>query len=362
MSSTGTFSGYMVGKLTFLCFLFIYHTVSSMDPHDSIPIENGGLDVRVTLRINKIYDINTIDESYKIDGYLIYSWKDPKLTLGTGVEAEPIVVFENDRAEDAINSYPAEMGGKKLEVPSLEFINIHGTKAVQNRRIFIDRTKDSIEYKERFFGTFGTTMDYRKFPFDEQCFVIIIESFGYNKEKLQFATPTLTLSDELNDFQDWTIEHAEENVLTQQYFKPLRVDFSRIEFVVKAKRKPDYYLWQVLLPLVIIILASFSIFWFSDFGTQIGVGFTLMLTVVAFNFYSTTILPKLPYNTYIENVIIVGYFIILLGILSAVVNHRLNLKSKKGAKNRLFKSLRIVLPLTFFITMIILYFVNIKFD
>ncbi len=44
--------------------------------------------------------------------------------------------------------------------------------------------------------------------------------------------------------------------------------------------------------------------------TQLEIGFTLMLTVVAFNFYSASILPKLPYQTFIETAIIVGYVFI----------------------------------------------------
>lgn len=33
------------------------------------------LEVSVNLRINKIYNINSVNETYQIDGYFMYSWK-----------------------------------------------------------------------------------------------------------------------------------------------------------------------------------------------------------------------------------------------------------------------------------------------
>jgi hypothetical protein len=58
-----------------------------------------------------------------------------------------------------------------------------------------------------------------------------------------------------------------------------------------------------------IVVASWIVFWISDFGNQLGTAFTLLLTVVAFNFYASTLLPRLPYNTFIEIAIISGYVI-----------------------------------------------------
>jgi hypothetical protein len=103
-------------------------------------------------------------------------------------------------------------------------------------------------------------------------------------------------------------------------------------------------------------MASFVIFWIRDFGTQIGVGFTLMLTVVAFNFYATSILPELPYQTFIETIIIVGYVFIFLGILAVIINYRLYDDRENQGNNILMRILRYLFPLTFFCSMV--YFVS----
>lgn len=45
-----------------------------ISPPANLPVE-----VSVDLYINKIYNINTVDETYQIDGYLEYSWVDERL-------------------------------------------------------------------------------------------------------------------------------------------------------------------------------------------------------------------------------------------------------------------------------------------
>ena len=162
-------------------------------------------------------------------------------------------------------------------------------------------------------------MNYRKFPFDSQNYQVVIEAFSYGSKKVVFKNPKLFLEQDHKKYlgEDWQFQNSDARIETKLYkymddnINSEKNVYSRVIFEVKAKRLPGYYQWQVLFPLLIIILASFAIFWIKEFGSQIGVGFTLMLTVVAFNFYSASILPKLPYNTFIEYVIIVGYIFIL---------------------------------------------------
>jgi hypothetical protein len=127
-----------------------------------------------------------------------------------------------------------------------------------------------------------------------------------------------------------------------------------LTFQIDANRKSSYYLWQVLFPVIIIILAFFSIFWIKDFGTQIGVGFTLMLTVVAFNFYSSSILPILLCSTFIEYVILIGYIFVFLCIIAVIINHRINDADEKKDKIPLLKYFRSLFLLLYVLIIAIL--------
>lgn len=316
--------------------------------------EDEPLEVSVKLRINKIYNINSVNETYQIDGYFIYAWKSEDVkTYFKDTDAKS-AIFENEKARELING--------NLWVPTFELINVHGSRETPNIRVEI-YSNGMIEYEERFFATCSTNMDFTKFPFDTQTYQVSVEAFSYGLEKIVFKDPKLFLEDDHSNYlgEDWKFLESDANVVVKKYrymhnnTNAAKNEYSRAVFEVKAKRLSGYYQWQVLFPLLIIILASFSIFWIKEFGSQIGVGFTLMLTVVAFNFYSASILPKLPYNTFIEYVIIVGYIFIFLGILAVIINHRINGIDNKEEKIPLLKHFRYIFPLVYGIIMIVLY-------
>ena len=336
-----------------LVLFFLFFNLKTFSENENLifPPENLPVEISVDLYINKIYNINTVDETYQIDGYLEYSWVDERLKLNGADSISGPRLYENDRAREFINT--------KIWFPTIEIMNVQGEidKPGISIEIFPDGT---IIYDERFFGTFRTYMNFRDFPFDEQSFKVRVEAFSYDKNSLVFINPTLFFETQNNSFvEKWNITGMTAKISAHPYPEnnPENPHYSRAEFEIKAKRLTGYYLWQVLFPLFIIIMASFVIFWIKDFGTQIGIGFTLMLTVVAFNFYSASILPELPYQTFIETIIIVGYVFIFLGIIAVIINYRIYGDKENPGNNILMRILRYLFPLTFFIAWFILFLV-----
>jgi hypothetical protein len=319
------------------------------------PANDESLQVSVNIHINNIYNINTVNETYQVDGYLIYKWLDERMRFTPDSILEDPQIYINDRARTLIT--------KKIWFPSCEFVNVQGSKASPNIRIEIS-SDGNILYAERFFETFFSNMNFRSFPFDNQYFNIVIETWGYNNKKVVLVNPQLFPKLNDNDYcqviDKWQINSMNADICVKVYDHLGNADkdsrtWSRVEFKINAQRMAGYFIWQVFLPLFIIIVASFVIFWIRDFGIQIGVSFSLMLTVVAFNFYSASILPKLPYNTYIESVIILGYVFIFLGIIAVIINYRLNLSRKLAKKDKLLNLYRYIFPVVYIISMIWLY-------
>lgn len=350
--------------LTVLAILIVSQSFSNVQQKIIQASENERLEVNVRLHVNKIYNLNSVDETYQIDGYILYSWHDKNVDewykkhiwLNPNDSLSNSIIYENERADELIKN--------EINIPAFELMNVHEGRETTNKRIelFAD---GSIEYEERFFATFNSVMNFRSFPFDTQKYLIEIEAFSYDTTKLIFTEANL-FPKPLGDNrlgEDWKIINQNDTITPDPY--PYLQDsahkesyYSKVTFTIEAQRLPGYYVWQVLFPLIIIILASFTIFWIDEFSTQIGVGFTLMLTVVAFNFYSASILPKLPYNTFIEYVIIVGYIFIFLSILSVII---VNSLGKKKDKIRLLKYFRYVFPLAYAVIMTTLYLKSIAF-
>lgn len=350
-----SFSRYIPHLL--LCFLIVCNSLFAFPVNDNvkyIPTDDEPLEVSVTIHISNIYDINTVNETYKIDGYLVYRWLDERMKFMLDSLKDDPQVYINDRARTFIE--------EQLWFPSCELINVQGSRSNTNIRVEVN-SDGNIMYTERFFETFFSNMNFRSFPFDNQYFNIVMEPWGYNNRKVVLVNPQLfpKMKDSDHLIDKWQIDTMSVHSYEKIYDHIGSVDddsntWSRLKFEVRAQRMAGYFIWQVLLPLLFIIVASFVIFWIKDFSIQIGISFSLLLTVVAFNFYSASILPKLPYNTYIESVIILGYVFIFMGIIAVIINYRLNLSTKLLKNDHLLKFFRYMFPIVFLISMILLFY------
>lgn len=337
--------------LSIILFIGIYSPRINASQNLQPPFIDQPLEMQVSFFINKMYNINSVNETYQVDGYLEFVWMDERIR---NLEDEPLtrpVIYENDRARDMIK--------EKIWVPAFELMNVQGSRDIANLSIEL-HPSGKVVYDERFVATFSTEMNFRAFPFDKQIFNVILEPFAYDMRYVVFTDPKIFPElDESQDLLDtWIIDRIEPRLTTEVYDNPEdpnnpELTYSKVVFEVEASRMTGYYLWQVLFPLFIIIMASFVIFWINDFGTQLGVGFTLMLTVVAFNFYSASILPQLPYQTFIETIIIIGYVFIFMGILAVIVNSRLYGKTEKSQNSPLLCTLRYLFPLLFIIAILL---------
>jgi hypothetical protein len=317
------------------------------------PPEGGPLQVDARININKIYNIDTVNETYQVDGYLVFIWKDERLRFDPAEAHCDPVVHKDQGVEKCLEN--------DFWYPCCELVNVQGSRDRSHMRLEI-YSDGKILYTERFFGTFFADMDFRRFPFDSQTFQVVLEPWGLNQKVLKFSSAEIfpALENGKDLISKWDVESIS-CTITNKVYDHLQGEtvadatWSRVVFEVNADRKVGYFVWQVLLPLFIIIFSSFFIFWINDFSIQIGIGFSLMLTVAAFNFFSASILPKLPYNTFIESIITAGYIFIFFGILCIVINGKLEDSGKDKRKNKLVCIYRYAFPVLFFVTILTLY-------
>lgn len=315
----------------------------------SIPIYAENI-VNVSISINKIYGINTIDQTYKIDGYLVASWQDDSNPLKPKTGQS---IYENQSADSIISN-------NKIWFPAFEFINTVGKQQTANKRLIFSST-GGITYNERFQGTFSTEMDFRRFPFDDQNFEIIMEPFSYEKNQLSFGKAHVFLEEPDNKtLSEWEIKGKPKATINEHVYHHLddaeSTFFSRLTISIEAQRKADYYLWQFILPLSIILAASWSVFWITGFPERLSTSFTMMLTVVAYTFYTSNILPRLPYTTFIQRMIIMGYLSIFASIL--IIIFVKVLKENKHKADNIIRYCRYIFPGFYLLSIFIMARVN----
>jgi len=281
------------------------------------PVKDLPIDVRLALNINKIYDIRPVDESFNIDAYLGANWLDPR--AGELVPAGKTYITLEDSHVDEWHEH--------VWIPSLEIINILGPKDISNKRLVI--YKDGrVFYNERFNATLQSSMNFRKFPFDTQKLQIMIEPFSYSASKMVFSEHSQVFPTENSAWPmlEWhALERAcQVGEAEYEYLADSTAEkkFTQFAFALTVERIPGYFLLQIFLPLAVIMLCAWSIFFVKDGATQLSLISTLMLTVYAFNFFITDSIPKLPYGTFLGKIIIISFISIFLQLIVHLVELR----------------------------------------
>lgn len=337
----------LIGVLLALC-TTLAHAGSPSTPSPSL---EGPVVVDVSIAINKIYEVESVDETYVIDGYLLLGWQDSRLARpGDADRSEPIR-YENAGVDDVL--------GTEIWWPNIEFINIVGGRSTPSRRLMIS-ADGRVVYHERFYATFFTDMDFHRYPFDGQSFDIHIESFSYDSRTVEFSTHEGSESQPVSDSWDLatpkistTIEHYPDIDAMLQMAGSSGY-YSRYSVTIGGRRKSGYFIWQFFFPLFLIIGTSCSVFWMSELSDRLSTAFTLMLTVVAFNFYVTNLLPPLPYNTLIEVVITSGYLEITTSIVLIIAAHVLENNGKAIRARQLLATSRWLMPASYLLTLIVI--------
>ncbi|MDO8345581.1 MAG: hypothetical protein Q7T48_20425 [Cellvibrio sp.] len=281
------------------------------------PVKDLPIEVRLALNINKIYDIRPVDESFNVDAYLGANWLDPR--AGKLVPENKTYITLEDSHVDEWHEH--------VWIPSLEIINILGPKDISNKRLII--YKDGrVFYNERFNATLQSSMNFRKFPFDTQKLQIMIEPFSYSASKMVFSPESRIYPTEHNAWPmlEWrALERAcQIGEAEYEYLADSTAEkkFTQFAFSLTVERIPGYFLLQIFLPLAVIMLCAWSIFFVKDGATQLSLISTLMLTVYAFNFFITDSIPKLPYGTFLGKIIIISFISIFLQLIAHLVELR----------------------------------------
>ena len=94
-------------------------------------------------------------------------------------------IYENERATEVLKT--------EVWAPIFEIINDQGGRQTPNVRIEIFED-NKVTYRERFFGTFSSNMNFKNFPYDSQTFVIAIEAYSYSAGELIFINKGLFLN------------------------------------------------------------------------------------------------------------------------------------------------------------------------
>ena len=212
----------------------------------------------------------------------------------------------------------------------------------------------TVIYRQLFAGSFAQRLDLRAFPFDQHRFGAHFLIVGYRPEEIQFipdealvaaglpqgaGIATLTLA-------DWKVDAPA--ALTQPYQTAPGLQIAGYAFEFHATRLSQYYLLKVILPLLLIVMMSWTVFWIdpTNGGPQISVAVTSMLTLIAYRFSIGSEVPRLPYLTRLDAFILASSLLVFLSLIEVMLTIRLATDNRTDLA-RIIDRCRIFFPLVF---------------
>ncbi len=292
--------------------------------------------VEIGLYLIDITSLDQREETFGIELDVVTRWKDPRRGFDPEIEGVDRLVFR----QDAARNLSAEGWW-----PELFITNTVGQMGMGMRRstVYPDGT---VMNRARIEATLRAPLDFRGFPFDNQVLPIHVESYGFPSDEL-----VLEIEEDFSGFDpefempEWDLTGAD-GVISDQLRVQEGRDFSHLLATLEVKRMSGYYLWKVLLPLIVITMISWVVFWMSDdfLGRRAGVSATGMLTVIAYQFVIADSLPRFPYLTVLDRILLITLVFIAMTMLVNLVTSRMD----QDGRFRFDRSCRLVFPLSYF--------------
>ncbi|CAB1454738.1 unnamed protein product [Pleuronectes platessa] len=246
--------------------------------------DNHGPPVNVTCNIfiNSFGSIAETTMDYRVNIFLRQKWNDPRLAY-------------SKYPDSSLDLDPSMLDS--IWKPDLFFANEKGANfhdvTTDNKllRIFKDGT---VLYSIRLTLILSCPMDLKNFPMDVQTCTMQLESFGYTMNDLVFewlADGAVQVSEGLTLPQFIMREEQELGYCTKHYNTG---KFTCIEVKFHLERQMGYYLIQMYIPSLLIVILSWVSFWINMDAApaRVALGITTVLTMTTQSSGSRASLPK----------------------------------------------------------------------
>ena len=171
----------------------------------------------------------------------------------------------------------------------------------------------------------------RSFPFDKQVLKFQVIDLGYGLHTRIFDPSFFTYKSfenfvSIDDIPGWNkksfrIDNLPFTPVTQ--YEGEYNDSHMVELVIE--RKPGYYIFKVIFPILLILLICWSVVWVDpkELEARLTITIVCLLSLIAYNFVIDSELPKLEYLTVLDWIILISYIYATVPNLLSIISFRL---------------------------------------
>ncbi|XP_061183669.1 glycine receptor subunit alpha-1-like isoform X1 [Saccostrea echinata] len=287
--------------------------------------EDRATNVTLQLHIMSINSINEMAMDLSMEVFLRQTWVDPRLNF------ERLSNFSNLELDQRM------MGS--VWIPDTYFPNekeghFH-VITVPNRLLHISRN-GTVFYSIRLSLTLTCRMNLYNYPMDEQNCPVFIETYGYTEENVLFNWKPVNavIVDEVEMPQFHFREEPSIKKCTRTFKYSSVASFTCLTTTLHLQRNIGYYMAQVFIPSILIVILSWVSFWVhvDAIPARISLG---VLTVLTITTQSSGIRATLPRVSYVK-AIDVWNSMCLLFVFAALLEYAyINVQTRRHQKSML---------------------------
>nr|KAI8757366.1 acetylcholine receptor subunit beta-like 1 [Biomphalaria glabrata] len=277
--------------------------------------------VNVSFVLKSIVEVNEASQKFTCNGLFQFKWTDEILAW----------IIKTSNIKNEIQPLP-----ENIWRPRVMIVN-----TLEDRELFHEHLGSMTIFN---IGTvrwvpvslFPTTcqLDLTYYPFDQQTCYLQLVSIPHNAEELQFTVrfPRAKILDYMIH-GEWDLKKTE--VQTKLVYVGTTTR-SLIEVTIVMKRRPTCFIFNILLPVVLLSFLNIFVFVIpAESGEKISYGLTMLL---ALSVYLSTVSGMIPRSSLtLPNVIIYLFlllFLSLITVISSIIVVLLHNKKEKEGKQQ----------------------------
>lgn len=303
------------------------------------PSTDGPTIVRASFELRDINEINDDAETFQFSGVLTLVWKDPRQAFDATKEGVAERIFQGDYQFNELS--PGWF-------PQFVLVNDAGAFSTSGvlLRVRPDGTSTLVTALN---ATAEIDLDMTRYPYDRHRLEAMFELLGVGSDEVAFAiepprsdrpAPAVTVP-------QWTIGDAALTVRDRPSATAgAKGVASTLVLGLTATRQPFYIHRLVVLPLIVIVLLSFSVFWMdrSSLGDRLSVSFIGILTGVAYQIVMSQSLPHISYVTLMHAFLSISFLTMSATVVINLVVGALDKKRMFELGDRVDRRCRWIFP------------------
>jgi hypothetical protein len=259
---------------------------------------NGPVEIDILLYLNDLTEIEDAQQSFVSDVFIRAEWMDSRL-VHSGLT-------------------PCTVEVSQIWTPGLMLLNRRVLERVYDPELSVAPDGRVIKVL-RAYGEFTFQADLSDFPFDHQeLYFTLISKYEVREVKVVTSPQKLGMAEHLS-VANWQIQ-LNGSRSSEHYIAPVDRTISRLDVLFHAQRLSGFYTWQLLVPLFLVVMMTWTVFWIPlEFvPPRVGLVATAMLTLIAYRFAIASILPPIAYLTRLDK-FMVASSVLVFAALAAVV-------------------------------------------